>query len=177
MAIARRLDHTYSETIALAYASLLHQMRHDSARVLESAEAVVSRCERYGFAYYGDWARVLIGWVRGQDNPSEAIGIIEGALERLDTQRAQARRPYYLSLLAEVCHRAGRRERAEAIVDDAINMARARSDVWWLPALYLQKGEWRLGLDLARAQRSRALEARILASVSQNASANVSRTL
>jgi hypothetical protein len=53
-------------------------------------------------------------------------------------------------------------------------MALERADVWWLPALYLQKSELELppereatlrrGLELARAQNSHALERRILAS-------------
>jgi hypothetical protein len=55
-------------------------------------------------------------------------------------------------------------------------MALERADVWWLPALYLQKSEFeppperegmlRRGLELARAQHSRGLEQRILASSS-----------
>jgi hypothetical protein len=53
-------------------------------------------------------------------------------------------------------------------------MALDRGDMWWLPALYLQQGELepttvgestlRRALALARAQNSRALERRILAS-------------
>ena len=53
-------------------------------------------------------------------------------------------------------------------------MALERADVWWLPALYLQKSELeppprrdatlRRALELARAQNSRSLERRILAS-------------
>ena len=53
-------------------------------------------------------------------------------------------------------------------------MALERGDVWWLPALYLQKSELETGRDrettllnaltLARAQHSRALEQRILLS-------------
>ena len=34
---------------------------------------VVTLCERYGFAYYGDWARVLLGWVHGQEEPTDGI--------------------------------------------------------------------------------------------------------
>ena len=67
--------------------------------------------------------------------------MIESALERLDAKRAQARRPYYLSLLAETYALAGHKDRALSILDAAIAMAHARTDVWWLPALYLQKGE------------------------------------
>ena len=68
----------------------------------------------------------------------------------------------------------GNRDRAGSILDTAITIALERSDVWWLPALYLQKSELeppperdatlRRALDLARAQNSRGLERRILAS-------------
>jgi len=171
IALSRRLDHLFSQTIALAYGALLHQMRGDSARVLECAEGVVALCDRYGFAYYNDWARVLIGWVRGHEQPAIAIDMIETALKQLDAQRAQARRPYYLSLLADTYRRAGERNRAGSILGTAIAMARDRSDVWWLPALLLQKSELepaaerertlREGLELARAQHSYGLMQRI----------------
>jgi predicted ATPase len=171
--LARRFDHPFSLTLALAYAALLHQMRRDIAGLVESAEAVVGLCDKYGFAYYRDWALVLVGWVRGQQRPNEGIVTIESALARLDADRSQARRPYFLSLLAETYLRAGQRGRAAALVDQAIAQALERPDVWWLPALYLQKSELHSSpqreaalhsaLALARAQGSRALELRILA--------------
>jgi hypothetical protein len=171
IALARRRDHVYSETLALAYAALLHQMRLDPEQTLACAEAALERCERHGFAYYGDWARVLIGWARGQRQPGDGVAIIESALERLDAHRAYARRPYYLSLLAQVLrHR--HRERAAATLDGAIEMAVRGGDLWWLPALYLQKSEFESeparkitvdrALAMARAQQNRALERRIL---------------
>jgi tetratricopeptide (TPR) repeat protein len=172
--LAQRLDHLYSQTLALAYAALLHQMRRDRARVLDCAEAAVALCERYGFAYYGDWAAALVGWARGQERPSEGVKIIESALVRLDAARAQARRPYYLSLLAETYDLVGDRDRTASILDAAITMAVDRADVWWLPALYLQKSKLeppaereatlRRALVMARAQNSRGLEQRIVGS-------------
>jgi len=174
VALAQRLDHAYSHTIALAYAALLHQMRLDTGRMLACAEAVVGLCERYGFGYYGDWAHALIGWARGQERPAEGVEIIESALERLDRNRAHARRPYYLSLLAETYGRLGDQDRAASILDSAITMSLERSEAWWLPALYLQKSQLepaserdatrRRALVLTRSQNSRFLEQRILAS-------------
>jgi hypothetical protein len=149
-------------------------MRRDSERTRACAEAAVELCARYGFAYYGDWASVLIGWARGLQEPGEGVRIIEAALDRFDANRAQARRPYYLSLLAETYSRLNKRDQARSILDRAIAMAIERGDVWWLPAIYLQKGEiesgaerettLRRGLALARAQHSLALEQRILSS-------------
>jgi predicted ATPase len=172
ISLAERLDHPYSQALALAYAALVHQMRRDTPRVLECAERAVALCDKYAFAYYGDWAKALIGWAHGQKRPAEGIAEIETALAQLDGKRAQARRPYYLSLLAETCALAGNRQRAASMLDTAINMARDRIDVWWLPALYFQKSELeaaasrepmrQLALALARSHGSRGLERRIL---------------
>jgi DNA-binding SARP family transcriptional activator len=172
VALARRLGHAYSEMLALAYAGLTHQFRRDLERVSACAHAVVTLSERYGFAYYRDWADVLLGWVSGQEGrPEEGVRMIEGALAHLDAQRAQGRRPYYLSLLAETLTAAGHRERAASVLDAALAMAEQRRDVWWLPELLRMKSELvpaaarepllRQALETARAQQSRALEERI----------------
>ena len=154
---------------------MLPVLTRDAVRLAAIGENLaVALCERYGFAYYGDWAHALIGWARGQERPAEGVEIIEAALDRLDRNRAQARRPYYLSLLAETYSRLGNADRTASILDAAITMALERGDVWWLPALYLQKSElepapecettlWR-GLVMTRTQNSRSLEQRILAS-------------
>jgi DNA-binding SARP family transcriptional activator len=178
IALARRLEHQYSETLALAYSALLHQMRLDAPRVLACAEEVVALCERYGFAYYGDWARILIGWARGQERPAEGIEIIQSALGRLDQNRAQARRPYYLSLLADTYSRLGDRDHTASVLDAAIAMALERGDSWWLPVLYLQRSSLeppaaseatrQQALQLARSQNSRGLERRILGSIASS---------
>ena len=173
IALARERDHPFSLIIALAYAAMLHQMRRDTNAVLEYAEAVVSLCDKHGIAYYREWAQALIGWARALERPVEGIAIMESALAGLDAKRTQARRPYYLSLLAEAYVLAGRRDRAASLVDAAIAQALEQPDLWWLPALYLQKSELAappqreiarcMALDVARAQGSRALERRILA--------------
>jgi len=174
IALAERRDDPYSRTLALAYAALLHQMRRDVNEVRRCAGAAAALCERHGFAYYDDWAQTLLGWARGLTEPAEGLAVIRGALERLDARRAQARRAYYLSLLAETLARAGQPDQARATLDTAIAMALDRGDVWWLPALYLQASELAApaardalrarALDTARAQGSRALEQRILTS-------------
>ena len=175
IALAQRRDHMYSQALALAYAALLHQMRRDRESVRSCAEAVVSLCDRYGFAYYGDWARALLGWALGQEQRAEGAVMIESALERLDRQRAQARRPYYLSLLADTYNRLGNRARATSI--------RERGNSPWRSTAATRGGfprctssrasssqplfgesTLRRALALARFQNSRALERRILAS-------------
>jgi len=101
--------------------------------------------------------------------------VIEVALAHLDGQRAQGRRPYYLSLLAETLAAGGNRSRAASVLDSALAMAAQRHDVWWLPELLRLRGELeppasgeRLlhqALETARAQGSRSLEERIATSL------------
>src|SRR5262249_54133038 len=113
IALARRRGHFYSQTLSLAYAALSHQLRGDLESLRRCAEEVVALCERYRFAYYDDWARVLLGWALGQQGrPAEGVVFIERALDQLDAKRALARRPYYLSLLAATELLAGDRNQA-----------------------------------------------------------------
>ncbi len=139
----------------------------------ECASAVVALSEHYGFAYYRDWADVLLGWVSGQQGrPEEGVHLIERALAHLDAQRAQGRRPYYLSLLAETLVAAGHRDRAASALDTAVATAMRAKDVWWLPELLRLKSELeppparerllRQALETARGQHSRSLERRIV---------------
>jgi DNA-binding SARP family transcriptional activator/predicted ATPase len=178
IALARRLGHAYSETLALAYAALCHQMNRDVEQVSSCADSVLALCERYGFAYYDDWATALLGWVRGQEGrPEDGIALVERALNRLDARRALTRRPYYLSLLAELHMQAGHSDAAAAVLDSAIATALARGDRWWLPELYRQKSELQPPLErqqslrdaqaAAHAQGSRSLALRIAGAIAE----------
>ncbi|MGE5814000.1 MAG: hypothetical protein ACM36C_05905 [Acidobacteriota bacterium] len=74
--------------------------------------------------------------------------------------------------MAEIYERLGNRDRAASILDTAISTALGRGEVWWLPALYVRKGEFespaqrqvsvQRALELARSQHNRGLEQRIL---------------
>jgi hypothetical protein len=76
-------------------------------------------------------------------------------------------------LLAQAYARLADRSGSAAILNTAVGTALATGEVWWLPALYLQRSTieppherettLRLALDAARAQNSRALEQRIVA--------------
>jgi DNA-binding SARP family transcriptional activator len=140
IALARRLEHPYSLALALAYGALTHQLRDDVPGTLACAEEALALCDRYAFAYYDDWARVLSGWARGrQGDPRAGLPLIERGLQGLEARRARARRPYYLGLLAETLVAAGRYGPAAAAIDDGINIALSHGDRWWLPALLRQK--------------------------------------
>jgi len=168
--LADRLNHPYNRALAHAYASLTHQLRGDVPSVRRSAETAIALCDRHGFAYYGDWARILLGWADCQEQRlSEGIRLMEEGLDNLVRQRALARRPYYLSLLSGAYTTSGRRDRAVELVDEALALTESHNDVWWSAELCRLKGEllpdlaeasFRRALETAGAQGSRALELR-----------------
>jgi tetratricopeptide (TPR) repeat protein len=144
IAVASRLEHPFSQALAYAYAALTSQLERDVAAVHERAETAIAICARYGFSYYGDWAHVLLGWARSQNTSvDEGIAMIEAAMDRLDTQRAGARRPYFLSLLAEAYASAGRQDRALQIVESALAVAAERHEACWTPALLARRTRFR----------------------------------
>ncbi len=89
-------------------------------------------CTRYDFAYYQEWGALLSGWCLGGDSGAARI---REALDALQAQGAYARRPYYLSLLAETLLDAGETDRAGAVLADALGAATERDDLWWTPEL------------------------------------------
>jgi tetratricopeptide (TPR) repeat protein len=130
---AEEVDHPYSLAVALAYAGVTHQLRGDAERTVEFAARTREICARYEFSYYGNWGLILAGWCAGG---LDGAGQIREGLRRLRDQRALARQPYYLALLAQTLMSAGQADAAGAVLDSAFTAAAAHDDRWWLPELY-----------------------------------------
>ena len=128
--LARTIDHPYSLAVALAYGAITHQVRQDSSELKDTVTELRELCERYGFAYYRDWALVLDGWSR-MDEPG--VGLARRGISNLRSAGSFARMPYWLSLLADLLARNNRPAAARATLDAALAAAHAHDDVWWLP--------------------------------------------
>lgn len=61
---ATRIEHPYSLAVALAYAAVTWQLLADRDRLATTVGRLRLLCERYRFAYYGEWGRVLDGWLQ-----------------------------------------------------------------------------------------------------------------
>ncbi|MFC9552627.1 ATP-binding protein [Rhodococcus sp. NPDC056960] len=130
LALGRTCGHPYSLAVALGYASVLDQIRGDDVALLASLTELRELCERYRFAYYSQWAQILEGRLLGGE---PGIAKIREGLDLLRRQRAFARMPYWLSLLAEVQIEVGDTDSARATLDAARIAAEQRDDRWWLP--------------------------------------------
>jgi DNA-binding SARP family transcriptional activator/tetratricopeptide (TPR) repeat protein len=128
--LARSIGHPYCQALALAYASITHQMRHDLVELGAAVGELRQLCDRYNFAYYREWALILDGWSHPD---TSGIDLARRGLRNLKAQGAFARMPYWLSLLADLSARDGRPEAARATLDAALSAGQVQEDLWWLP--------------------------------------------
>ncbi len=128
--LARVIDDPYCLAVALAYGSITHQMRHDMSELRDTVAELRELCGRYGFAYYREWGLILDGWSRPDES---GIGLARQGIANLKTAGSFARRPYWLSLLADLLARNDRTDAAQAALDAALVAGRERDDLWWLP--------------------------------------------
>ena len=128
--LARAIDHPYCLAVALAYGSITHQMRHDMSELRDMVGELRELCGRYGFAYYREWGLILDGWSRPDES---GIDLARRGIGNLKAAGSFARRPYWLSLLADLLARNNRPDAARAALDAALVAGRERDDLWWLP--------------------------------------------
>ncbi len=167
---ARTIGHPYSLAVALAYAGITSQLRDDRAALRTGCTELLELCGRYGFAYYPEWARVLLGWSEGGAN---GVALVRRGIANLRRQHALARMPYWLALLAEAHQSVGAADPAGAALAAARSCAESTGETWWLPEVLRLQARQTYGADaerlagaaaeLARRQGSTALLDRCLA--------------
>lgn len=133
---------------SLAYCAILHQLRGDTASLRDTLAELGALCDRYQVAYYNQWWQILAGWMAAEDGGMEQI---EEGIARLRGQKAFARMPYWLSLLATAKMESGHSDAARAVLDAAVAAAGQNDDQWWLPEVL------RLRARLEPATQSRRL--------------------
>jgi DNA-binding SARP family transcriptional activator len=169
----------HSLALANAYGAVLFHCLGDDVEMAARARAAIELCERYGFAYYGEWGQILLAWHDRNDPGSNSVSRIEAALSRLRSIGAELRRPHYLAILAQTHHAAGDDDRANAILGAAVASANANEDRYWLPEIHRliadfgpgssREATLRMALDLARSHGSRSLTLRIAISLVRHA--------
>ncbi|HEX4015913.1 MAG TPA: AAA family ATPase [Frankiaceae bacterium] len=158
VAVARSAEHPFSLAVALAYSAVTHQMLEDEAGLRPAVDELCELCERYGFAYYREWALILDGWSRPG---ASGLGRAQMGVDNLKAEGSFARMPYWLGLLADLQGRAGQRDAARATLDAAVVAGYARDDLWWLPEVIRMRAAYEEGpARLARLESARALAAK-----------------
>jgi predicted ATPase len=172
-----------SQALVSAYLALLQQLCADEAVAQEYAEEALALASKYQAPYYRTWASILVSYALALEQPDEEhIGHLRGSIVEFKAAGARLRLPYYLSLLASVCGKAGRAEEGLVSIDEALTEARAHNELWWNAELHRLRGEFLLihgadisdaeaamlrAIEIARSQRSKSLELRATMSLAQ----------
>jgi len=155
--LARAIDEPYSLVMALAYGCVTGQMRNDLSELRRTVAELRALCDRFGFAYYREWAPILDGWSRADGS---GVELVQHGIGKLKSEGSFARMPYWLSLLADLSARNGRPGAARATLDAALAVGRVHDDVWWLPEVMRMRAAY----DEEQAAVERLLAAAQMAS-------------
>ena len=177
------LDQPFNQALASAYLALLQQLCADETVAREHAEQALALANQYQAPYYRAWASILVSYALALEQPDEErIGRLRGSIAEFKASSARLRLPYYLSLLAHVCEKAGRVEEGLACIDEALAEARAHNERWWDAEVHRLRGELLLmhgadasdveaallrAIEIARSQQARSLELRATMSLAR----------
>jgi predicted ATPase len=139
---AEELADPFSRAIALAYDATLQQFCGTRDAVEEQAAAVIAVSTEYGFPYYLAWGTILHGWAVAERGQVErGIAQVREGLAAMRATGCDFRRSYYLSLLAQVCGRAGQIEEGLELLQEALASAATSGEHWKDAELYRLRGE------------------------------------
>jgi predicted ATPase len=142
LGLAEDLGHPFSRAVALAYSAMLHQFSGSRDAVEEPAAAAIAICQEYGFPYYLAWGTILHGWAVAEGGQVEpGLAQMREGLAAIRATGCELRTPYYLSLLAQGCRRAGQADEALTLLQEALTSAEASGERWTDAELCRLKGE------------------------------------
>ena len=184
IALARECEHPFSIGGALTSRAWMAQMNGDVQAAKASAAEALEIGERFGIPVLRAFGGPVLAWAMANTGAAEAAAVeLEKGLEQYRQQGYGAMQTYFLGLLAECWLLAGRLDDAMSTVEVAQRCAIATGERAWEPELHRLRGELRLrqapnerqgaarsfnlGLVVARRQRARSMELRLLSTMAR----------
>ncbi len=177
------LDQPFNQALVSAYLALLQQLRADEAVARECAEQALALANKYQAPYYRAWTGILVSYALALEQPDKKhIGLLHDSITAFKASGARLRLPYYLSLLALACGKAGHAEEGLIYIDEALTEARIHNERWWDAELHRLRGEllFMRGMDasdveaallraieVAQLQQAKSLELRVTMSLAR----------
>ena len=135
---------------ALSVKIYIEGHRNDLESVVVTAENLLKISQQHGMDFYVAISRIYLSWARG--GLGDARGGADDLRNSLDTYATQGNRlgtPYFLGCLAELEATAGDHERALALINEGLAMAREGGQRVWDAFLHRLRGDFLLKRDLA----------------------------
>jgi DNA-binding SARP family transcriptional activator/predicted ATPase len=153
--LARELDHPTSIILALVWACVLRDLRREVQSVAEHARALVALATEHSVSQWLAVGTIMEGAAHAELGQGDAgIAQIRRGLAAYRSTGAHLFVPYFLSLIARACLKAGQAREGLRVVGEALERVRTTGERVWEAELVRLDGELRLaasGDDVAEA--------------------------
>ena len=181
LALADSINHPFSVEYALHHTGWLYQHCRLGGQAQAAGEEQTRIATEQGFRFWH--ASGMLYTAAGvilQGRLEEGLQLLEKGLEAYRATGAELAIPYYLSVLADGCIKAGRFAQASAALDEALTLVEKNDERFQEAELYRLKGElalaesgdqsaaekcFRLAIEIGQRQRSKAWELRATTSL------------
>ncbi len=179
--LAQQLGHPFSLGHTQAYTAWLYLYRREWDRARAITEEVLQLARDHGFAIWLGVGTIFHGAALAELGAlDEGIAELRRGNDAIRQTGAALNQPHFLALLAQALVRAGERDEAMTLIDEAVALADEKGDCCWLAELHRLRGAFTVAsngdseaaercfeqaLEVARAQEAKSLELRAVMSL------------
>jgi predicted ATPase len=152
LALARELNEPHGLAHVFFFASILHQLRGETAMAQEHAEAAIVVSKEHRLLMYQAMTTMTRGWALAQlGRLEEGIAQMRQGLAAIQTTCTQVQRPLFLAQLAYALGKTRQPEEARHQLEEALAIADRTGERLYEAELYRLKGELLLMQSKGRA--------------------------
>jgi class 3 adenylate cyclase/predicted ATPase len=141
-AIAEAVAHPPTFTVNLAQSARLLSLTGDNAALDERADQLITVATEQGFPLYRMLGMIYRGWAKvNTGDLAGGISLLRDGSSAYSATGSQTRICYHTALLAKACEIAGQVDEALEHLDNALQLAEAVGERWFMAELYRQKGQ------------------------------------
>jgi predicted ATPase len=184
LALAIELAHPFSHAFALAFVSIVEQVRRRRPEAYDHAEAAVILSTEQSFPTWLAAATILSGWaLTGLEQQQEGVIRLRQGLTDWHAIGTELLLPYFMTLLAEGYGALKQFDKALDALKEGWEAMDRTGEHWWKPEMLRLKGDllllqstsdvvqaedcFREALDVARNQQAKSLELRTATSLAR----------
>jgi predicted ATPase len=144
IAWSRQLNHPHTLGYALSFGALLHMLRRENEKAEAMTEEVLALAAAQNLPVWLPSANVFRGYLRVTRGDAEALASARQGIAAKNAQGSVLNQPFFLSLLAASCERAGKAEEALSLLAEGFAIAERTGERWFEAELYRLRGDWLL---------------------------------
>jgi predicted ATPase len=142
IAEARRLAHSPSLAVSLAFSARLLSLVGENAALDERADELVAVATEQGFPVYRANGTIYRGWVKVKNGDvAEGMSLLRNGSNAYRATGSEAWMPHHIALLARACEIAGQIKESLTLLHDALQIVEKTGERWFAAELNRHKGQ------------------------------------